>query len=57
MTIEKAKRAVEKAEAHRARARESLIKAVIVEAGGKPRNIQKTELNTFRSLLGLIGAQ
>jgi len=51
MTIAKAQRAVEKAEAHRARARESFLKAIILEAGGNPRKVQKVEVTGFRSLI------
>jgi hypothetical protein len=51
MTLEKAKRAVEKAEAHKARARESLLKAIILEAGGNPRKVKKVEVTGLRSLL------
>jgi hypothetical protein len=55
MTIAKAQRAVEKAEAHRARARESLLKAVIIEAGANPRKVRRVEIDGFWTLLRVLG--
>jgi len=51
MTLEKAQRRVERAKAQTAKARESLLKAFTLEAGGNPRRVQKIEVTSFRSLL------
>lgn len=54
MTIQKAQTAVKKAETQTAKARESLVKAIILEAGAKPRNVKSIEVTGVRSLVRAI---
>jgi acyl-CoA reductase-like NAD-dependent aldehyde dehydrogenase len=51
MTLEKAQRAIHKAKNQTAKARETLIKALILETGGNPRKVRLIEVTGFVSLL------
>jgi len=56
MTVQKAKAAIRKVKAERAKARELLVQALILEAGANPRKVKKIEVTGFRSLLiALVG--
>jgi hypothetical protein len=51
MTLRKAQTAISKAQAQTAKARESLVKALILEAGASPRKVKMIEVTGFRSLV------
>ena len=51
MTLEKARREIRQAAKQRAKARETLIKAVIADAGANPRKVKIVEVDGFRSLV------
>jgi len=49
--IQKAKAAIRKVKADRVKARELLVKALILEAGANPRKVKIVEVDGFRSLV------
>ena len=51
MMIQKAKAAIRKVKADRVKARELLVKALILEAGANPRKVKIVEVDGFRSLV------
>jgi hypothetical protein len=51
MTVQKAQTAISKARRQTAKARESLVKAIILEAGANPRKTENIEVTGFRSLV------
>ena len=51
MTVRKAQKAISKAKAQQRSARESLVRALMLEAGANPRKVKTIEVTGFRSLV------
>jgi len=51
MSVQKAQTAISKARRQHAKARESLVRALILEVGANPRKVKTIEVTGFRSLV------